>query len=117
MAVLRITANLGTADPTALSAFYAGLFGMDVAMDLGFIVTLQANARQSPQLSFASQGGSGTPVPDLSIEVDALDPVLERARAGELPLEYGPVEEPWGVVRMMLRDPEGRLVNVLTHKR
>lgn len=117
MAVLRITANLSTDDPAGLSDFYGGLFDLDIAMDLGFIVTLQGGAAQAPQVSCASEGGSGRPVPDLSIEVDTLAPVLERAQAAGLPIEYGPVEEPWGVARLMLRDPEGRLINVLTHTR
>jgi hypothetical protein len=37
--------------------------------------------RTAPQISFAREGGSGTPVPDLSIEVDDLDEVLQRAKA------------------------------------
>jgi hypothetical protein len=28
---------------------------------------------------------------------------------------YGPQKEPWGVRRFYIRDPFGRLVNVLTH--
>jgi catechol 2,3-dioxygenase-like lactoylglutathione lyase family enzyme len=30
-------------------------------------------------------------------------------------VEYGPVREPWGVRRFFLRDPFGRLVNILSH--
>jgi catechol 2,3-dioxygenase-like lactoylglutathione lyase family enzyme len=54
-------------------------------------------------------------VPDLSVEVDDLDAVLARVEAAGLPIEYGPVDEPWGVRRFFLRDPFGRLVNVLAH--
>lgn len=57
------------------------------------------------QVSFASQGGSGTPVPDLSIEVDDLDEALRRVREGKVPLVYGPVSEPWGVRRFYVREP------------
>ncbi len=60
--------------------------------------------------------GSGTPVPDLSIEVDDVDAVLERAIALGFPVEYGPTDEEWGVRRFYTRDPYGRLVNILTHK-
>ena len=35
-----------------------------------------------PQISFAAEGGSGTPVPDLSIEVDDVDAVYAKAVAG-----------------------------------
>lgn len=67
------------------------------------------------QVSFASEGGSGTAVPDLSIEVDDLQQVLERMHAAGIPLEYGPADEPWGVRRFFVRDPFGRLLNILAH--
>ncbi|MCY1367608.1 hypothetical protein D9M69_545510 [compost metagenome] len=69
----------------------------------------------SVQVSFASEGGSGTPVPDLSIEVDDVDTALARMRAAGFSIEYGPVDEPWGVRRFYVRDPFGKLVNVLAH--
>ncbi|MFO6465827.1 VOC family protein [Jannaschia sp. KMU-145] len=67
------------------------------------------------QLSLASEGGSGTDVPALSIEVDDLDATLAAARAAGAPIPYGPADEPRGVRRFFLTDPDGHLVNVLTH--
>lgn len=69
----------------------------------------------SVQMSFMSEGGSATPVPDLSIEVDDLEEALLRVGEGGFAVEYGPVLEPWGVRRFYVRDPFGRLVNILTH--
>lgn len=54
-------------------------------------------------------------MPDLSIEVDDLQEVLDRMRAAGVALEYGPVDEPWGVRRFFVRDPFGRLLNILAH--
>jgi len=68
-----------------------------------------------PQLSVASERGSGTSVPDVSIEVDNPDEVHRRAVAGGFAIEYGPLGEPGGVRRFYVRDPFGRLVNVLSH--
>ena len=62
-----------------------------------------------------NRGGSGTPVPDISIEVDDLDEVERRVREEGLVIEYGPTTEPWGVRRFYVRDPLGRLVDILTH--
>ena len=116
MTVRRVVVNLETADPAGRAAFYGRLLGMETAMDMGWIVTLAGAGDQTPQVSFLSEGGSGTPVPALSIEVDDFDATL--ARAGEMGLapEYGPVSEPWGVRRFYLRDPAGALVNILTHE-
>lgn len=115
MAVLRVVLNIAAGDPAAARAFYGDVLGMAVAMDLGWIVTFAGDAKAPPQLSIASGGGSGAPEPDISIEVDDLDAVLDRVRAARLPVEYGPAEEPWGVRRFFVRDPFGRLVNILDH--
>lgn len=111
----RIVPNLTTADPARSAAFYGAVFGLDIAMDHGWIVTVTGPAKQGVQLSLASEGGSGTEVPVLSIEVDDLDATLAAARAAGALIPYGPVSEPWGVRRFYLTDPDGHLVNVLTH--
>lgn len=84
-------------------------------MDLGFIATYGSHEKMDTQISFLSEGGSGTPVPDLSIEVDDLDDALTRIKEVGVPIEYGPTKEPWGVRRFFVRDPFGKLVNILIH--
>lgn len=117
MKVKRIVANIETPEPDRAQAFYRDFLGLERLMDLGFIATYGTRETMTVQVSFAREGGSGTPVPDLSVEVDDLDAALERARAAGIALEYGPVEEPWGVRRFFVRDPFGRLVNILVHMR
>lgn len=114
MVVRRIVANIA-GQPDLAKAFYGDLLGLTVAMDQDWIVTFAGDALARPQVSVASSGGSGTPVPDLSIEVDDLEAVYRRILDAGLPIEYGPVVEPWGVRRFYVRDPFGRLVNILTH--
>lgn len=115
MAVRRIVANLETPDPAALADFYRDLFDLDLLMDHGWITTIGSSDRMTVQLSVASEGGSGSPVPALSIEVDDLDAVLARVRRSGIEIVHGPVEEPWGVRRFFIRDPAARLINVLQH--
>jgi catechol 2,3-dioxygenase-like lactoylglutathione lyase family enzyme len=115
MKVKRIVTNIAAADVTKARMFYADILGLKVTMDLGWIITFEASARMNPQLSVAAQGGSGTEVPDLSVEVDDLDEALERIRAAGIPINYGPANEEWGVRRFYVKDPFGRLVNILAH--
>lgn len=115
MQVKRIVANIAAADTAPAKRFYGDILGLDLLMDHGWIVTYGLDEKAMVQVSIASEGGSGTPVPDISIEVDDLDAALARMRAAGVPLEYGPAEEPWGVRRFHVRDPFGRLVNILTH--
>ena len=116
MAVKRIVPNIGTDQVKAAKGFYADVLGLNLVMDLGWIVTLAAPGAAAPQISFASEGGSGTPVPDLSIEVDNLAEVHRRVLGAGLPIEYGPIREPWGVERFFVRDPFGRLLKILAHE-
>ncbi len=115
MKVLRIVTNIETSNVEAADAFYRAILGLDVVMDLGWIRTYASASEMTVQVSVADQGGSGTPVPALSVEVDDLTEALRRVRSAGMQIEYGPVDEPWGVRRFYVRDPFGRLVNVLQH--
>jgi len=115
MAVKRIVANISVAHTQKAKAFYGDILGMTVAMDHGWITTFASDASMTPQVSFALEGGSGTPVPDLSIEVDDLDETYQKMMKAGIAIEYGPVSEPWGVRRFYVRDPFGRLANILVH--
>lgn len=115
MKVKRIISNIQTAAPQDAEAFYGALLGLDLVMDHGWIRTYASKQTMSVQISFASEGGSGTLVPDLSIEVDDLDEALARVTTSGIAIEYGPQTEPWGVRRFYIRDPFGKLVNILQH--
>ena len=115
MKVKRIVTNVATQDISKASYFYGEVLGLDQLMDMGFIATYGSHEKMDTQISFLSDGGSGTPVPDLSIEVDDLDIALTRIKKAEIPIEYGPIEEPWGVRRFYVKDPFGKLVNILSH--
>ncbi|MGO6664291.1 VOC family protein [Rhizobium ruizarguesonis] len=116
MKVLRIVANIQAPDITLARRFYRDILGLDVIMDHGWITTFGTARSMNVQLSIASQGGSRTEVPDLSIEVDDLDAAFAAMSASGFPIEYGPTDEPWGVRRFYVRDPFGKLVNILVHK-
>lgn len=113
--VRRIVANIDTQDIAAAKPFYQDVLGLDLKMDMGWIATYGSQETMSVQVSFMAEGGSGTPVPDISIEVDDVDASLESMRTAGFIIEYGPADEPWGVRRFFVRDPFGRLVNILSH--
>jgi catechol 2,3-dioxygenase-like lactoylglutathione lyase family enzyme len=115
MQVKRIVTNIATDDVAAAKRFYGDVLGLDVLMDMGWIATYGSDQEMTVQISIMSEGGSGTPVPDISIEVDDLDAALARVERADYTIEYGPTEEPWGVRRFYVRDPLGRLVNILAH--
>jgi predicted enzyme related to lactoylglutathione lyase len=117
MTVLRIMANIAADSVPDVRKFYSDLFGLDAVMDLGWIVTLASHETTFPQISILSEGGSGAPVPDISIEVDDVDAVYRRAKEIGCKVVHDLTDEPWGVRRFFIADPTGKLLNVLTHRR
>ncbi|MDD9267168.1 VOC family protein [Paenibacillus sp. GCM10023248] len=115
MRVKRIVANIHTQNVSAAKSFYQDMLELDLLMDHGWIETYGLPGKESIQVSFASQGGSDTPTPDLSIEVDDVDLVFERMKNAGYKIEYGLADEPWGVRRFYVRDPFGKLINILSH--
>ncbi|MDT7951429.1 MAG: VOC family protein [Acetobacteraceae bacterium] len=113
MTVTRIVANLAAPDPMALARFYQKVFGLDLPFDMGWIAFLSKDTAQKIELHTASQGGSGTELPVISIGVDNLHAVEAAVRAAGAEVVYGPVDEPWGLRRFFFRDPAGNLVNVV----
>lgn len=115
MKVRRIVANIATDHVDAAARFYRDVLGLELLMEHGWIATWGSAEKMAVQVSVAAQGGSGTPVPALSVEVDDLEEALRAVRGAGIPIEYGPVDEPWGVRRFHVRDPFGKLVNILAH--
>ena len=116
MKVKRIVSNTATSELNKAQAFYGDILGLELIMDHGWFKTYGSAAKMTVQVSFGSEGGAGTPVPDLSIEVDNVEAALARVKEANLPIEYGPVSEPWGVRRFYVRDPFGKLINILHHE-
>lgn len=115
MTVKRIVPNFTYPNPDESKAFFNEIFGLEVAMDQGWIITFRSEELAQPQISIASQGGSGTQVPAISIEVDNLDEVYEKACAYGAEIIYEMTKEDWGVTRFYVKDPSGMVINVLSH--
>jgi predicted enzyme related to lactoylglutathione lyase len=117
MTVLRIVANIAADSIPDTRKFYSDLFGLDAVMDLGWIVTLASGETAVTQISILTEGGSGAPVPDVSIEVDNVDEVYRHAKEIGCKVVHDLTDEPWGVRRFFITDPTGKVLNVLTHLR
>ena len=115
MGVRRIVPNLFERDPVATREFYSAVFELDVAMDLGWIATLVSPDNPTAQVSVFEEGAEADRDPFVSIEVTDVDTVHDRAVELGFEVVYPLRDEDWGVRRFMLRDPAGRVVNVLSH--
>jgi len=89
------------------------VFDLDVPFEMGWIAFLSKDSAQKIELHTASEGGSGSELPVISIGVDDLDAAEAAVRAAGAEVVYGPATEDWGLRRFFFRDPAGNLVNVV----
>jgi catechol 2,3-dioxygenase-like lactoylglutathione lyase family enzyme len=86
---------------------YAGLLGFQVAMDLGWILTLVSPSNPTAQLSVVRQDATAPVIPQLTVEVADVEAIHAQAVRRGLELEYPLTDEPWGVRRFFVKDPNG----------
>ena len=117
MTVRRIVPNFHAPDPAAARDFYADVLALEPVMDHGWIVTYADPANPTAaQLSVLSEDASAPVVPDVSIEVDDVDAAHAAALRRGDEIVHPLTDEPWGVRRFFVRDPTGRVLNVLSHR-
>jgi catechol 2,3-dioxygenase-like lactoylglutathione lyase family enzyme len=115
MGVRRIVPNVRADDPGASRAFYGDVLGLDVAMDLGWVMTFAAPANPVAQITVVGQDASASVHADVSIEVDDVDAVHAAAERAGYEIVHPLTNEPWGVRRFFVRDPNGAVLNILSH--
>jgi predicted enzyme related to lactoylglutathione lyase len=117
MSIRRVVPNIQTDRMEESRRFYTDFLGLDVAMDMGWIVTLVSPSNPTAQVSLL-QGASATasgPL-SLSVEVADVDAMHAKAAASGIPIVYPLTDEPWGVRRFHVTDPNGVVINVMSHQ-
>jgi catechol 2,3-dioxygenase-like lactoylglutathione lyase family enzyme len=107
--------DIPTGDLARSRDFY-GLLGFEEVMNLGWVMTLASPANPTAQITFLTHDASAPVVPDMSVEVDDVDAVHAAVRASGAEIVYPLQDEEWGVRRFFVRDPNGRIVNVVGHR-
>jgi catechol 2,3-dioxygenase-like lactoylglutathione lyase family enzyme len=115
MSVRRIVPNINSADPAASRPFYEGVLGLDTAMDMGWIITFASPSNPTAQVSVVASASRSEPHADISVEVIDVDACHAAALLRGFSIVYPLTEEPWGVRRFFVKDPNGLIVNVVSH--
>ncbi|KAB5491756.1 MULTISPECIES: VOC family protein [Flagellimonas] len=114
----RIVPNIYSDDLAASKSFYIDFLGMDMAMDLGWIVTFASKENPTAQINiFQNEEGKNLDNASvfLSIELPDVDKMYERAKEFGHKVVYDIRNENWGVRRFFVKDPNGATINLLTH--
>ena len=108
--------NIASDKLDASRDFYAGLLGFQVAMDMGWILTFVSPSNPTAQLNVLGEDASAAVVPQISVEVADVDAVHAEALRRGLELGHPLTDEPWGVRRFFVKDPNGVVLNVVSHR-
>lgn len=114
MTISRAVPNIRSDRPVETRDFFAELFGFEVAMDLGWVMTLASPDDPAVQLTIVSSDDMAAP--GITVGVADVDAVHAKAVEQGLEIAYPLRDEAWGVRRFMLRDPNGTVINVVAHR-
>ena len=125
MSIRRIVPNIGSNQPEACRDFYVGFLGLQVGMDMGWIATYVSPSNPTAQISIA-QSATAEPAASmwsiahdlafsLSVEVADVDHLHAKAVARGYKIVHPLTDEPWGVRRFVVTDPNGVLINIMRH--
>jgi catechol 2,3-dioxygenase-like lactoylglutathione lyase family enzyme len=112
--ITRAVPNIRSERPAETRDFFVGLLGFEVAMDMGWVVTVASPTNPSVQVTIV--GNNDMAAPGISVGVADVDAVHAKAVAQGFDIVYPLRDEEWGVRRFMLREPSGTVVNVVSHR-
>jgi catechol 2,3-dioxygenase-like lactoylglutathione lyase family enzyme len=114
MAVRRIMPYYESPDFEATRVFYTRVLGLEEGTFGGGYIGFGSG---QAQVLFAPPDLE-PPLPDMGVDVgsrEAVDTAHAEAVSAGHEVVYGPVDEPWGVRRFFVRDPQGVVISVLAH--
>ncbi len=115
MAVKRIKPNILSERFAESRSFYNNVIGLEGGHGLDWIMFFETS-QPEVQLSVMKLDVKAHIHPDVSIEVDDVDDVYERARTAGAEIVYPLTDEEWGLRRFFVRDPNGAVINVTQHE-
>jgi uncharacterized glyoxalase superfamily protein PhnB len=115
MGVRRIKPNIQSDHFDESRAFYEGVIGLEEQAGLDWILFF-GTSHPEVQLSVMRLDIKAHIHPDVSIEVDDVDAVYQRAVTAGSEIVYPLTDEDWGLRRFFVRDPSGCTINVTQHE-
>ena len=118
MGIRRAMPTVHTTDLRASEEFYRDFLGFEIGMREPDFLMLRSPTVDTTQLIVVGQGANdnGVQQVDISIEVGDVDAAYRQAQERELDVVYPITDEPWGIRRFFVRDPNGLVVNVASHR-
>jgi catechol 2,3-dioxygenase-like lactoylglutathione lyase family enzyme len=116
MTIRRAVPDIRSDDFDASRDFYVGVLGFEVGMEMDWVLTFVSPKNSAAQVILIRSDASAPVDPEMSIEVEDVDAVHAEALRQGVEIVHPLTDEPWGVRRFFARDPNGVVVNVLSHR-
>ena len=113
--IKRVVPDIKSTRMDESRAFYVDFLGLKLGMDLGFVMTFISPNNPTAQISVVRDEGASTLQPNMSVEVADVDEAHAQAIRHCLEIVYPLTDEPWGVRRFFVVDPNGTVLNILSH--
>ena len=117
MVIRRIVPNISSDKLDESKEFYMNFLGLTLAMDMKWILTFASDSNPNAQISIVKDDKSDHSNSNItiSIEVSDVDQLYQKAQSLNYEITYEITNEPWGVRRFFVKDPNGVTINLLSH--
>jgi len=117
MNIRRINPNISSDNLEKSRIFYTDFIGLKLVMDMEWIMTFASVSNPTAQISIQQKDITQNTEGDFSItvEVENIDEVYAKAISLGQKIVYPITNEPWGVRRFFVVDPNGIVVNIMCH--
>jgi len=117
MDIKRIVPNISSDRMEESRKFYADFLGLNLVMNREWILTFASSSHPAVQISIVKKDNPNTADTDItiSIEVEDVNTLYAKAIALGYKIAYPITNEPWGVRRFFVKDPNGVIVNLMCH--
>lgn len=117
MHIRRVVPDIRGGDMAASRAFYRDFLGFEVGMDMGWVINFVSPDNPTAQVIVIDKDQTAAVAPDMTIEVADVDLIYAQAEDHGYEILHPLTDEPWGVRRFFVKDPNGSAINVMSHRR
>jgi predicted enzyme related to lactoylglutathione lyase len=117
MTIRRVVPNINSDKLEESKNFYVTFLGMQLVMDMQWVLTFASEDNPAAQVTVVKSDNADKLQPGitLSIEVSDVDSLYQKAKALNYEITYEIKDEPWGVRRFWVKDPNGVTINLMMH--
>lgn len=117
MEIKRIVPDIGSDQIEKSKRFYRDFLGLELAMDMGWVLTFVSSANPTAQITIVKADKPRRPVSNMMITIEVADVqgAYQKAISMGYKIDYPLTTEKWGVKRFFVKDPNGVTVNLMGH--